>query len=906
MRSVKKSRRTSNNLSRRRDKGRRDKRRKTRKKSTKRKSSRRRRTRRRIKHMMRGGGIKISGTISFPMDSAHEADLDHIIFRERLPVTLSRKARARKPTEEFHRAFREAMAERMEISNLDPRLGDASLSIDDIDEGAVVPSVHVLGKPRFGARVHWNMLLPASALKEPAQAPGTETGAETGQAASGTGAETGQAVAAGKAEMEAAQERILSRTRDDLVVGFIKDGEKREFKGLMDKIQITELKYINDMALAQMIKGEAEVEVARGKHLAGVKGAAEDMSAAQAQVDAVEKTADNQRAHLAERAARDEEGPVGAGEDARAVVGLSAVGHLAAQNLKDYFEDDVKKLQNISDPEVLRRATLQTGHPDAKYQFAIQTSAALKLLSEKLKEVVVPPSELRNTKLEDHVRLGYGKKIFHRIRTMDSILLLNLSPQFTYFLAELSELLGDKVLSHYAGGLVANGFPQWLMESQEGNESHNKTLFRVIYETLKDVISQLGSMVDTFDLMMARIIQESKPFLQVKQLAQEGISALTLGGSFGGSAEMPVLGGIGGSASIPNVPVGLLAASSLEGSEHLDSLDYYTKIRGNFSKEKDAIFKNNGAIFGELAAQRGMALKSFIDQITLTDKFSPEAVNFNTYFKNLRDLLFSQAATVSKYLYNLEIINSSVQFKEHAPEDEELLNSLWASYKTMAPAGAPVPAPAPAPPVAAADPPVVADPPAADAPADASADAPAGAAAAPAAPEPAGEQSQYNMYHMITHLCDACKESINDNIEGNIEKRMDLLMAHPPIQQTFRSASEDVSKHGGLGISKPDKVLGNMLPLNSISLSVGDSRDNSVSESASSQFDYNKDGEKVLEGEGAEKSKGTSEGHNTSSSTNVVNVPAAFEEHLRLESRADFDKVNAKVTKAQQPPTDDE
>ena len=121
---------------------------------------------------------------------------------------------------------------------------------------------------------------------------------------------------------------------------------------------------------------------------------------------------------------------------------------------------------------------------------------------------------------------------------------------------------------------------------------------------------------------------------------------------------------------------------------------------------------------------------------------------------------------------------------------------------------------------------------------------------------------------------------------------MDLLMAHPPLQQTFRRTDGPFFNH--------QKVFANMLPPHSISQSVGDSKDSSVSASESSQFDYSKGGEPVLEGEGKGKSTGRSEGHNTSSSTNVVDVPDAFEEHLRLKSRADFDEVNAKVTKAQQ------
>ena len=393
-------------------------------------------------------------------------------------------------------------------------------------------------------------------------------------------------------------------------------------------------------------------------------------------------------------------------------------------------------------------ARLKTPISDGGQMLSIQTTKALTELEVTLNKVIIPVNKFRE-EMTSEERDTVRQNIFKRFRDIDVIMPYIMSPMFTKLVTNVSPLLGDKVSSRHSSGLVANGLPAYL--AKNGMTDNDMILFNVLYETLHGPLSVIESMVDTLDLTINRIIQESKPYIQVIDLIQQGLGALTSGGTRGYG---PVAG------SVPNIPYGLLLTTAFIGTEGMGSNALREKIKHDYKV-------NLKTLPTELRSETVRELYGdYVYQLDLFNKLHPETIDINRYLQNLKELLYGLAATLSKYLHNLDIINHSVNFMGHKPTDARkhaVVKTMDANYldhllhqddgKTMG-----------------------------------------------------------SLYGSIIRICVDFKANVSTNISNNTKIRMDVMSGHSDIQQTLRTPNESLSKHGGPYFGA-DTLLAPMLPI---------------------------------------------------------------------------------------------
>ena len=392
--------------------------------------------------------------------------------------------------------------------------------------------------------------------------------------------------------------------------------------------------------------------------------------------------------------------------------------------------------------------------------------------------------------------------------------------------SKISKLLGDNVTSHMSLGLVANGFPQWFATESSGDPQHklDMLVLKIIYETLLPLFSTLQNILETIDVMVHRIIQESKPFIQRKQLVQSGMSALNLGGTYGVMGSFGA--SIGGTNSMPNIPVGLVSTISLDGTEYLPPRtamlksedkyrEYRDQMRGFFDTKGGAIEK---AVIGDIE-----------DRLKIVRNIFPESIDFESYLNNLKGLLFSNASLISKFIYNLELINHGYgeDFLSKVMNDDENVELLWQGYLLN-----------------------------------------------PEYPQ---------LYATIDGMCDRCKEFVAKHIKDNKKVRMEVYSAHPPIQQTFREPNPSIMTCGGPYFG-PSTMLATMLPPSYETKGEGTTEDTSRGKSTTDVKSKDMDGNEVLIEVEKETGEDKSRGKTTGRASNTMNLPKGLTEHLGFKS----------------------
>jgi hypothetical protein len=299
------------------------------------------------------------------------------------------------------------------------------------------------------------------------------------------------------------------------------------------------------------------------------------------------------------------------------------------------------------------------------------------------------------------------------------------------------------------------------------------------------------------------------------------MSALTLGGTWGGQII-----GIGGSNSVPNIPVGLVSALALEGTEYLHPSISLNKSNRQYSTKR-------GEMRGILDTKNRTLEKTVIgeveDTLQLVRNIFPESIDFESYLNNFKGLLFSNASLISKFIYNLELINHGYgeDFLSKVINDDENVELMWQGYLLN-----------------------------------------------PEYPQ---------LYKIIGGMCDRCRGYVNGVIKENKKARMDVYSAHPSIQQTFREPNPSIMTCGGPYFG-PSNMLATMLPPSYKTEGTGTSK--GITEGTSKTNVTSKDisGNPVVieveNEEATDNTKGTTEEH----ARNIMNIPNEFTKHLGLDS----------------------
>jgi hypothetical protein len=393
-------------------------------------------------------------------------------------------------------------------------------------------------------------------------------------------------------------------------------------------------------------------------------------------------------------------------------------------------------------------ARLKTPISDGDLMLSIQTTNALMELEVTLNKVFIPLNKFRE-EMTSEERDTVRQNIFKRFRDIDVIMPYIMSPMFSKLVTNVSPLLGDKVSSRHSSGLVANGLPAYLA-SKKGMNANDKILFKVLYDTLNGPLLVIESMVDTLDLTINRIIQESKPYIQVIDLIQQGLGALTSGGTRGYG---PVSG------SVPNIPYGLLLTTAFIGTEGMGSNALREKIKHDYKVHLKTLPTE---LRSETVRE---AYGDYVNQLDLFNKLHPETIDINGYLQNLKELLYGLAATLSKYLHNLDIINYSFPFMDYklTSEDYAVVKKMDTNYLDQL-------------------------------------------------RHQEDGKTMGSLYSSINRICEDFKATVSTNISGNTEIRMDVMSGHSDIQQTLRTPNESLSKHGGPYFGA-DTLLAPMLPI---------------------------------------------------------------------------------------------
>lgn len=185
-----------------------------------------------------------------------------------------------------------------------------------------------------------------------------------------------------------------------------------------------------------------------------------------------------------------------------------------------------------------------------------------------------------------------------------------------------SPLLSDKTSTYMSYGLVPLGIAEYLEGHAGGQDAEDyKTLFKYLYYTLNTPLTHLLKIIDTFDLHIHKLITISRVYSQKYTALLGSLGAITLGGTLG-------VGPVSG--SIPNIPVGWKLF--------------------NESEEVDAYFEKLPYIKGVISDYREMVKIGFI------------FMNATNYLNEYRESIHNLISLLSKYCYNLEIINHKFNF----------------------------------------------------------------------------------------------------------------------------------------------------------------------------------------------------------------------------------------------------
>ena len=383
---------------------------------------------------------------------------------------------------------------------------------------------------------------------------------------------------------------------------------------------------------------------------------------------------------------------------------------------------------------------------------SIKTAATCSVLSGMLAEVVSPPEGYDETG-------DIQNEIIVRLRNIHKLTRGILSAEFVRFLTRVGKLLSDKVAG-IPHGFVANGLGPWLNTLNEKTQVDYKILLKIIYDTLYAPFSVMIDMVDTIELNIHRIILESQPYLQVKELLQNGIGGLTLGGTAGATMQGglgPLTAGGSVSWSAPSFPVGLYLASALTGTENQGSVEWGEKIKDKFSDKID-----NSSTMARWLPDNAI---NYIKSLELTAAISPDTVDARAYLHNMKDVLMAQVALMTKYIHNLDIINSHFPFKGVPISGGSLTLALAVADYNKMPSN-------------------------------------------PSSPIIMGQ-----FYTKIEEIWTAYNRVLTGELNKRKENRMEILRSHPEIQQSFRRENNSISKYGGPFFGG-DKVIATLVPQN--------------------------------------------------------------------------------------------
>jgi hypothetical protein len=248
------------------------------------------------------------------------------------------------------------------------------------------------------------------------------------------------------------------------------------------------------------------------------------------------------------------------------------------------------------------------------------------------------------------------KDVINRFEQIRNVTTQIMTSNFTFFLDKVGKILDDKTVSNMSYGLVANGLDMWIRNGHKETTSlgpvtrthQNRDIlkecgvseigelllaFNVIYETIEGPLSILRDMIDTLDFNICHIISESQDILQTKSLLQNGIGGLSVGGTFGGSVM-----GIGGSASVPTLPLGYYLV------DQFDQGELGSKSGEDVEDDK----------LGRIAKY----LKTY------TDSLAKSAIDAPTYLNNTKEELIAMTALLSRYIHNLDILDHTLGFRK--------------------------------------------------------------------------------------------------------------------------------------------------------------------------------------------------------------------------------------------------
>ena len=185
-----------------------------------------------------------------------------------------------------------------------------------------------------------------------------------------------------------------------------------------------------------------------------------------------------------------------------------------------------------------------------------------------------------------------------------------------------SPLLSDKTSTYMSYGLVPLGIAEYLEGHEGGQDAEDyKTLFKYLYYTLNTPLTHLLKIIDTFDLHIHKLITISRVYSQKYTALLSSLGAITLGGTLGVG---PV------SASVPNIPVGWkLFNESTDVDGFIEKLPYINSVISDY---------------------RQMVKIGFI------------FMNATNYLNEYRESIHNLISLLSKYCYNLEIINHKFNF----------------------------------------------------------------------------------------------------------------------------------------------------------------------------------------------------------------------------------------------------
>ena len=314
-------------------------------------------------------------------------------------------------------------------------------------------------------------------------------------------------------------------------------------------------------------------------------------------------------------------------------------------------------------------------------------------------------------------------------------------------------LLSDQTSTYMSYGLVSMGLTDYLESLKDTNEiSEYKKLFSYCYHTFNKPLKILLKLIDTLDLYINKLTTISRMYSQKYSALLGSLGAITLGGTAGGQAMLGPMG-LTASVSVPNIPIGWKIFN--DDSDQTSSLWSKLNILNTVTRDYKVLIKI-GFIF----------------------------MNSKDYLNNYRESIHNLIALLSKYTYNLEVINYKFNFVDDSNLLTDTVSPALAgelSPATVVGEQSPQPQPQPAPETT---------------------QAPQTASYEGIKPELSGTILE------LTNIRDKLIQNSRSVIEANIkdcnEFRMKKYHAQSKRLQSYRLPNMGVAKYGGpnLGPSK--------------------------------------------------------------------------------------------------------